>query len=213
MARFRSHKINPKIGPIPQKVQDLLVGYLLGDCSGELQAPSLAPSFVFKQGEVHAPWIFFLYFILLHWGYVNLSFPIVYWSKATKFNITKKYPYLRFRTLANSSLLWLYNEFDSHGVKKVPANIEHLMNARVLATWIADDGSWHVSGILLHCNSFSHSETLRLISCLYTSFGIRATPRANYNQTIIDIPAKYISVLRSLVLPYLHPTFIYKIGL
>jgi hypothetical protein len=97
--------MNPKIGPIPQKVQDLLVGSLLGDCSGELQAPYLAPSFVFKQGEVHAPWIFFLYFILLHWGYVNLSFPIVYWSKATKFNITKKYPYLRFRTIANSSLL------------------------------------------------------------------------------------------------------------
>lgn len=143
---------------------------------------------------------------MLHWGYVNLSIPIVYYSADGKGGT---HPYLRFRTIANSSLLWLYQSFYVNGTKVVPLNIIEFMNPRVLATWIADDGGMSGSGLLLHCNSYTHTDVLRLAACLHTCFGI---VRVKYNNTILYIPASYMPLLRSIVLPYLHPAFYYKVG-
>lgn len=207
--RQRSRRAPPNKGETPQKIMDLLVGSLLGDCSGELQAPFKSPSFAFKQSIIHVTWLFYLYFVMLYWNYANLSIPMMYWTGDGKGG---RHAYFRFRTLANSTLLSLYQAFYVDGVKVVPYNIIELMNARVLATWIADDGGWAGSGILLHCNSFTHADVLRLIECLHSVFGIVATSRARYGRTIIYIPAQYVPLVRTLVLPHLHTLFRYKVG-
>jgi hypothetical protein len=50
-------------GAVPSKIQDILIGCLLGDASGELGPKAKIPCFAFKQGMIHACCALLVFFI------------------------------------------------------------------------------------------------------------------------------------------------------
>lgn len=211
--RRDTRKIEPRMGPIPQKIQDILVGTLLGDCSGHILAKGVNPTFAFKQSYpehwLRQAYLFYIYFIFLCWGYANLSIPLPYKSTSNKGD---EFYYIRFRTIANKELMPMYLMFYPNGIKIVPLDIAKYLTPRALAFWIMDDGSWAGSGLLLHTNSFTESEVDLLIAALHANFGFNANKRNRYGKWIIYIPAKDVTLLRSIVLYHMHKSFYYKIG-
>lgn len=147
-------------GAVPSKIQDILIGCLLGDASGELVPKAKTPCFAFKQGMIHADYLYFLYFIFTNWGYTSSNAPIPFATNDGKGNTHLA---LRFRTLAVPSLAYIYNMFYPnnktkttvlrtvrtepqfavntyatksrvlHNKKIVPYNIGDFLNARALA--------------------------------------------------------------------------------
>jgi hypothetical protein len=97
--------------------------------------------------------------------------------------------------------------------KIVPSNIGDFLNARALAFWIMDDGSWAGSGVLLHCNNFTLSDVKLLANVLKESFNLRVTVRVKGENHILYIHAESIKLLISLVKQYIRPEFLYKLGI
>lgn len=193
-----------------KKIVEMLIRRLLGDASGELQAKGKTPTICFKQSIIHANYLYFLYFIFLFLGYTSSNVTI---PRYTKDSAENTYQYLKFRTLAIPSLSWIFEMFYPNGPKIVPHNISDYFNSRVLAFWLMDDGSWSGSGILLHCNSFSLSYVQRLAELLRNKFQFKGSLRAKGNKHLIYIHAGSIPSLRTLVKPYMHKSFYYKLGI
>lgn len=166
-------KLPHRTDPVPQKIIDILIGTLLGDCGGELSKNAVTPIFHFKQSIKHSDYIYFLYFTFVFWGYTSSKSPIPKNTLDSKGNTHK---YLDFRTLSIPSLSWIYYMFYPKGIKIVPINLEKYLNRRVLAYWICDDGSWTGSGIKLHTNNFTKSDTIKLCTILNSKFGIITSP-------------------------------------
>lgn len=120
---------------IPEKIRDILIGSLLGDCGGEMVKKAKYPVFAFKQSVKHIDYLFYLYFIFLHWGYAHsFSVPKIRKSKDSKGNV---HEYVRFRTIASPNLFKIYNLFykeeDGKRIKIVPLNLELYLTPRALA--------------------------------------------------------------------------------
>lgn len=214
---FNYPKVNPKLEneTVPEKIQEILIGSLLGDCGGDLQKKGKNPCFVFKQSVIHIDYLFYIYFIFLSWGYVQpFATPIVRKTKDSHGHI---HNYIRFRTITSPNLLYIYKMFykykDGKYVKIVPKNLDLYLTPKALAFWIMDDGSKEGSGILLHTNSYTYEEVLLLIKILKNKYKIESVPRKKYNKHIIYINAKSVPILVKLVKIHMHPKFYYKIGL
>ena len=76
-----------------------------------------------------------------------------------------------------------------------------------------DDGGAHGSGLRLHTQSFTLKEVEILINALKQNFNLICTKQKNGDKYIIYINSKSINHLRSLVLPHICPSMLYKLGL
>ena len=121
-----------------------------------------------------------------------------------------------------------YNLFYKNRVKIVPRNIEELITVESLAYWILVDGSclslthwdWITAkkgyGLRLHTNNLTKAEVELLIKAINNKFGFISsinTANKNKDQYTIYIPSKDIDNLKSLILPYILPTFLSKLGI
>jgi hypothetical protein len=60
-------KVNLNQEWFSQKIKDILVGTLLGDCGGSILTKWVNPIFTFKQSyPEHAAYLYYIYFIFLH---------------------------------------------------------------------------------------------------------------------------------------------------
>jgi len=213
--KYPSVKPKLKMDKVPEKIQDILIGCLLGDCGGEMGKGAKNPCFAFKQSVKHINYLYFLYFIFLHWGYVQpYVVPVI---RTTSDSHGTVLGYVRFRTIATINLLKYYNMFykyiNGKRVKVVPSNIKYYLTPRALAYWIMDDGSKAKgSGILLHTNSYTYEEVLLLISILKQKFNIDSNPRKKYDRFLIYIEVESVPIVVKLVKVYMHPFFYYNIG-
>lgn len=116
-----------------------------------------------------------------------------------------------FTTLRNI----FYIESIPHAIKIVPQDIASVFTAWDLAWWIMDDGNWTGYGVILNTHSFSIPCLNILIAMLQDNFGISAGIKktSKSNQFILYIPAREIPKLREIVIPFMVPQFLYKIGL
>lgn len=134
--RRDKNKIEPRKGPIPQKIQEILIGSLLGDCSGSILKKGVNPIFSFKQSyPKHAEYLFYIFFIFLYWGYASLSIPLPYKTTSNKVN---EHYYIRFHTITNKEFLPIFKMFYPNGIKIVPLDIAKYLTPRALAFWIMD---------------------------------------------------------------------------
>lgn len=194
-----------RIGPHNQDILSILVGSLLGDGHAELLGHT-GLRFRFKQSHIHKVYLFFLHNLVNSLGYCPATLPLYKESQGDK--------YYMFSTFSFSSLLWLYNSFyNGKGVKVIPPNITELLTPLALAVWVMDDGGRHGSGIRLHTNSFTLSDVQLLIIALNTNFGFKCTTHLNNENHVIYISSSSMDSLRSLVLPHMCPSMLYKIGL
>lgn len=99
-------------------------------------------------------------------------------------------------------------------VKKdgVPSWMCKMADARALAIWVMDDGSYSGGGICLHTEGFSERGVAALQRMLRSRFGIRSK-RAFSKGWYIRIGVAHARKVYELVRPYIRPEFLYKFGI
>jgi hypothetical protein len=101
-------------------------------------------------------------------------------------------------------------------VKIVPVDIKELMSPVVLAHIIMGDGNikLHDEIIRIYTNSFSKEEVELLASSITVKLNILTKViHDRNNQYIITISKSQLSEVRKFILPYMHPSMYYKLGL
>lgn len=151
---------------------DILVATALGDSSIEKTDPKHNARVSFQQTfPNHAAYLSHLYLKLQN---LTGSKPKVQIRKPDP-RTEKIYSSFVFKTLRFPVINKIYDLFYVNGVKRVPLNIVELLNPRVLAYWIMDDGGTQTSGTLqIHTNSFTEEEVGILVEALVSKFGIAA---------------------------------------
>jgi hypothetical protein len=81
-----------------------------------------------------------------------------------------------------------------------------------LAHVIMGDGTRQGSGLVICTDSFSVEEVARLMTVLYVRYDIDSTLQYYSGKPRIYIRASSMPTLRNLVRPYMHPSFMYKLG-
>ena len=78
-----------------------------------------------------------------------------------------------------------------------------------------DDGSKAGSGLKLSTNCFTYLDCVLLTKVLYDNFNIKSTIQSagKDNQYHIYIWKESMPLLREIVLPYVHPSMKYKLGI
>jgi len=186
-----------------------MVGCLLGNAHASQYGKNLGNTRIeFKQGVIHAPYLFFIYFQLLFAGEVTAFTPV---PKSASDGKGGTHQSLRVRTMRLLVFNWFRDLFYPAGIKIVPDIIGLLLTPRAFAYWIMDDAGYRASGMILHTNSFTKADVMLLISVLDSNFGIKATIRAAGKKWVIYVPAAYMPTVRSVVLPYIHSSMLYKI--
>jgi hypothetical protein len=80
--------------------------------------------------------------------------------------------------------------------------------------WIMGDGYKDRNGLVLCANSFTIKDTVRLINVLIIRYNLDCTFRfIHKREPLIYIRTKSIPLLRSIVLPYMHESMLYKLNL
>ena len=207
---------NKRIGPHNHEVLCLLIGSLLGD--GHMERDPLGSRFCFYQKGDHIEYILWLHAYLLKQGYCKEDIPKIH----TRIIHGKLSYYCRFRTFTFSSFNWIHDAFypssptGKVGKKVIPTWIEEYLSPLALAIWIMDDGTWIKDrGLKLCTNFFTLKETKFLVSILENKYNLKLAIHSAgaIDQYNIYIPKKNMPILIPLVLPYMHPYFLYKLNM
>uniref|UniRef100_UPI0023D894B2 hypothetical protein n=1 Tax=Gonatophragmium mori TaxID=2966219 RepID=UPI0023D894B2 len=199
-----------RIGPHNFTVLCVLIGSLLGD--GHMERDGNASRFVFYQKGEHIEYIIWLHRLLFEYGYCKENIPQI---QSRTINNKLVY-YCRFRTFTFSSFNWIYEGFYVNNIKVIPSWINMYIEPISLSLWIMDDGCWIKNrGIKLSTNSFKLKEVKYLSSILENKFNLKVSIFSGgaIDQYNIYIPKKNLPVLLPIVIPHMHPYFLYKLNI
>jgi hypothetical protein len=102
-----------------------------------------------------------------------------------------------------------YIETLPRGTKIIPSNIGTYLTSIDLAYWIMDDGNFTGLAVELNTHGYTYDEVVILSNVINNkAIGVR-----NPDQFIIYIPAKDMSLLRSLIAHHMRPGQLYRLGL
>ena len=221
-------RTSKRIGPHNLDIISVLVGCLLGDAYAAKSKKDIpGTNFRFRQSGRHKDYLFYLYNFFYTRGYCTNSGPRGY--KTTLINAavpnkkTKTYYGYEFDVFTFSSLNWLYDLFYLNGIKIISPEIINYLTPMSIAFLIMDDGGW-VSGsksVRIATNNFTLQEVELLRDIFKAKFNLDCTIQLlskKGDKTPKDKYSLYIKVsslprLRELVLPYMHPSMLYKLGL
>jgi hypothetical protein len=104
--------------------------------------------------------------------------------------------------------------YNSEGRKILPPLVVliDILTPAALAHVIMGDGARQGNGLILCTHSFTVEEVSRLMTVLYVRYNIDSTLRYDKGNPIIYIRTSSMPTLRNLVRPYMHPSFMYKLG-
>jgi hypothetical protein len=75
------------------------------------------------------------------------------------------------------------------------------------------DGASAKSGCYLHTKNFTFEDVYKLAGMLHYCFKLKVTVQIHENRPVIYIRARYMLNFKSLIIPYIHPTMLYKLGI
>lgn len=165
----------------------------------------------FYQAGDHIEYILWLHNTLLKHGYCKKDKPKI----QTRMLQGKLNYYCRFRTFTFSSFNWIHESFYYKGKKVIPTWVAEYISPIALAIWIMDDGGWiNNRGLKLATNCFTLKEIKFLVSILEEKYGLSLAIHSagKIGQNYIYIPKKNLPILIPLVLPHIHPYFLYKLN-
>ncbi len=207
-------KASSRIGPHNQEVFSVIIGSLLGDSYAS--ARSIEGSrFSYRQSIVHKEYLFWLYDFFYSRGYCSNLEPRKYTRYIKKFEITSEYFGYEFNTFTFRSFNWIHKLFYSKGKKVIKSDLKLYFTPLALAVWIMDDGCWTKHGVRIATNNFSLQQVKLLVSWLKEIFDLDSTVQKIHlpNQYSIYIKSHSIKNLKIIVLPYMHRSMHYKLGL
>jgi hypothetical protein len=196
---------------LTEEQKDLIYGTLLGDSTMGLRQGEKIYSLKFEQKAANEEYVNHLYEIME--PYVGTP-PAI--RKNTNTGENKS---VWFRTYRHSSFIFYFNLFykieEKNGklmaVKMVPKNIHKILNARVLAYWFMDDGTLSGPNYYFSTQGFQKHEVERLSHALKICFGIKSAVHKDKKHWRIYINVESYVLFESLIMPYLHKNFFYKI--
>lgn len=193
------------------KIREIIFGSMLGDGSIEMQERSINGRFKFSQSVKNNGYFLMVYELFSPYCkalYRNYE----YLDKRTK----EKYTTLSFSTVASPLFTEFYTLFYLNGVKIIPYDLS-LLTAIALAHWIMQDGSYHIKsgGIYLCTDIFNPNDVIRLAKYLQNTFGLKCTtPKAPDKGGLrIYISKTSLPLIKDLVIPHMHLSMHYKLGL
>ena len=105
-----------------------------------------------------------------------------------------------------------YLKFYECKVKIVPLDLS-LLTPLALAHWVMQDGSRGTSkGLYLCTDSFTHADVQRLSQYLSNRYEIKCSIHKTGGNYRIYILAKSVETVKILILPFMHNTMKYKLG-
>jgi hypothetical protein len=113
-------------------------------------------------------------------------------------------------------MFYLFDETLKRYIKIVPLNIKDIMTPVVLAHLIMGDGNLKSKDkiIRIYTNSFSKKDVERLSNAINNKLDIvTKTTLDRNNQYMITISKNQLDKVISIVLPYMHPSMLYKLDL
>ena len=207
-------KASARIGPHNKDVISVIIGSLLGDSYAN--ARSIEGTRIrYKQSIIHKDYFFWLYEFFYSRGYCTNLEPRKYTSRIKKHNVTTEYYGYEFNTFTFRSFNWIHKMFYKKGKKVINLKLKPYLTPLALAIWIMDDGCWTKAGVRIAANSFTKQEVKLLVTWLKDLFDIDCTLQKLTwaDQHSIYIKAKSVLKLRKLVLPHMHKSMYYKLGL
>lgn len=203
-----------RIGPHNEDIISIIVGSLLGDSYGNRRSIE-GTRICYRQSIIHKDYLFWLYSFFYTNGYCSNLEPRMYTRKLKHKGREVVYYGYEFNTFTFRSFNWIHDMFYRKGKKVIKPIIENYMTPLCLAIWISDDGCWVKPGVRIAANCFTYSEVELLVKILKNKFNLDCTiqllkPSQNYS---IYIKGSSIPNLRQIVLPHMHPSMKYKLGL
>jgi hypothetical protein len=195
--------------------KDVIIGTLLGDSSMSIRSGRPHYSIKFEQGAMHEEYIHHLYEIFK--AYVGTP-PTDRWIDEAK---TRKAWW--FRTYRHEHFKFYYHLFyqttqDGKKVKRVPENIKDFLTPVAVAYWFMDDGTYTLNEnkteiyYWFSTEGFTKDEVQILCDALRDKFSIRANPSKDKQFWRIYVLAESSIVLKNLILPHIHQSFLYKLS-
>lgn len=86
------------------------------------------------------------------------------------------------------------------------------LTARALAYWFMDDGAYAVSGYYFHTKGFTFLDVYRLAGMLHYKFNLSITVQSHKNRPVIYIKSESKLYFKNLIVKYMHPSMMYKLG-
>lgn len=207
-------RASKRIGPHNEDVLSVLIGSLLGDCYGNRRSVE-GTRFCYRQSIVHKEYLFWLYNFFYTRGYCSKLEPRKYTRYLKSKKNEKEYYGYEFNTYTFRSFNWIYRMFYHKGKKIIKPTLEKYLTPLALAVWIMDDGGWANQGVRISTYNFSLDETKFLVLLLKKFYNLDCTFQISKKgiQSCIYIKKKSIPKLIEIVLPYMHHSMYYKLGI
>lgn len=216
-----------RIGPHDQDVISVIVGSLLGDSYANRRSTPLGGDLrlclrsvegtrlCYRQSSIHKDYLFWLYNFFYTRGYCSNLEPRMYTRLLKHKGKEVQHFGYEFNTFTFRSFNWLHEMFYHKGKKVINPMIEEFITPLCLAILISDDGGWAKPGVRIATNSFSSAEIELLVNILKKKFNLDCTIqllKASGNYSIY-IKSASVPTLREIVLPHMHSSMKYKLGL
>jgi len=194
---------------LPLYQKSVIVGLILSDGHlGFANKHNYSARLGFSQSLAHSPYLFYVFSLLTH--YCN-NYPAL--SKSIRRVGSSPTYSLYFHSRSLPCFTELYSMFYVNKVKIIPHNIYDLLTPVALAHLIMGDGSSQGSGLVICTDSFSVQDVVRLMNVLIIRYRLDCTFRDSGGFNRIYIRGCSMSLLRSIVITYFHPSMYYKLGL
>jgi cytochrome c oxidase subunit 1 len=198
------------------ELREIVFGSLLGDAKLEIPPRGINARFGFTQSESHSEYFYSFYNIFSSLSLCSVP-PRTYSYLDVRSGNT--YTSLTFSTIAFPLFTEFYNYFYQDSIKVVPFNLIELLSPLALAHWIMQDGSLGTSGGLYLCtDAFKSEDVVKLAAYLTSKYKLDCTtPKApgrlgKLGHKRIYIKKSSVSLVKALVLPYMHFSMLYKLG-
>ena len=194
---------------LPPYQRNVIIGLLLSD--GWLTFSNYRSKNVrlgFKQSLAHFDYVWYVFSILSHYC---SSYP----QWITGIRAGNRFFSLQILTRSLTCFTELYPVFYSN--KIIPPDIYNLLTPVALAHLIMGEGSVERHSLKICTSSYSIQDVVRLMNVLMIRYKLECTLRIRRKKNkqnieyMIYIRECSMSLLRTIVIPYLHPSMFYKI--
>lgn len=205
--RLKSIEEYKKTLTLSELQKEVIVGLLLGDGHIELSPNGQSARLKIGQSARSSEYVAFLH---------NIFSNVVRMQPHTRTvkGFGKNFDRIEFTTLSMPDFKYFRDLFYKDRKRVVPDSISELLTAKGLAIWFMDDGSYkskQCKGKILCTHNFNIEEIDILCKVLKDKFCLDAIPRYQIDGTEIYIKASSFNKLKELILPFLVPSFYYKL--
>lgn len=201
------------ISPHNKDVISIIIGSLFGDSYANRRTVE-GTRICCRQSGIHKEYLFGLYSFFTK-GYCSNLEPRKSNMRVKHKGIELIHSRYVFNTFTFISFNLIHEMFYHKGKKVIKPVIENYITPLSLAILISDDGCWAKPGVRIATNCFSLTEVELLVKILKNKFNLGCTIqhlKISNNYSIYK-KSSSISTLREILLPLIHSSMKYKLGL